>query len=528
MPTPSLPARLLAITMAAWSLAGAAQPAPKVEPKVVRIVPQADLKILDPVWTSAYITRNHGFMVYDTLFGVDDKGRAQPQMVDRFSASTDLRTWDFTLRPGLAFSDGQPVTSEDVLASLTRWGQRDAFGQKLVQALDRAEALGPTQFRLRFKQPFGMVAEALAKPGPNTLFIMPRRVAQTPADQQIDDFTGSGPFIFKKDEYRSGDKVVYVKNTAYQPRSEPASGTAGGKRVHVDRVEWVILKDAQTQVNALVNGEVDILEYAPAEHFTALRANPKVQLAQVYGPWVTNVHFNHLVAPFDNPKVVRAAMLAINQEALQRAQFPAPELRATCLSIYPCGLPHAATTPDKTTGLTGKPQFEAARKLLKEAGYDGKPVVLMAPTDFSPLNKYPLVYAQLLKEAGFTVDLQAMDWGTLLSRRTNKQSWNAFITAFNGVDVANPAMYTPLTGNGDKGYFGWPTDAQLESLKSRYIATVDEAERRQLAEAIQVRALEAGVFAPIGHGKTMTAMRKGVISDVLQGTLLVGWNLRKQ
>jgi peptide/nickel transport system substrate-binding protein len=497
--------------------------------KVLRVVPQADLKILDPIWTSAYVTRNHGFLVYDTLFGIDDKGTVQPQMVDRFSASKDLKVWNFTLRPGLAFSDGKPVTGEDVIASISRWGKRDAFGQKMMAALDKAEAVGSNGFRLSFKEPFGLVTDALAKPGSNVPFIMPKRIADTPADQQINDYTGSGPFILKKDEYRPGDKIVYVKNPDYKPRAEPASGTAGGKKVYVDRVEWVILKDAQTQANALANGEVDMIEYAPGEHYSAMKSNPKIDLQQVYPSGVITAHFNHLVPPFDNPKIVRAAMLAINQEAMLRAQMLVHELYRPCLALFGCGAPYAS---DKTGGFTGKPQFDESKKLLKEAHYDGKPVALMAPTDFAPLTKYPQVYAQLLKQAGFNVDLQAMDWGTLLSRRAKKDpadkgGWNIYVTGWAGTDATNPVMYGGLTGNGEKGYFGWPTDEKLESDKAQFIATTDEAKRKQLAEDMQLRSYETGVIGPVGEAVIMTAMRKGVVTDVLKGQLLVYWNLHK-
>ncbi|MFJ1261035.1 ABC transporter substrate-binding protein, partial [Cupriavidus sp. CuC1] len=212
---------------------------------------QADLKILDPIWTTAFITRDHGYMIYDTLFGVDAKGAVRPEMVDTYTGSADGKTWTFTLRKGLAFSDGKPVTPVDVIASITRWGKRDVFGQKMFAALESFDAVNAKTFRMTFKQPFPMVLEALGKPSGSAAFIMPKRVADTPADQQISEYIGSGPYILKLDEYRPGAKIVYIKNPNYVPRQEPASGTAGGKHVHVDRVEWIVLKDAQTQANAI-------------------------------------------------------------------------------------------------------------------------------------------------------------------------------------------------------------------------------------------------------------------------------------
>ncbi|MBL0087915.1 MAG: hypothetical protein IPP44_15205 [Ideonella sp.] len=232
---------------------------------VLRIVPHSNLAILDPIWTTAYMSRNHGYMVYDTLFGTDEKSQIKPQMVESWTESADHRLWTFKLRKGLEFHDGKPVTSEDVVASLARWGKRDAMGSALMQFVQRMDTPAPDTFRIFLGEACGFVLEALGKPSSNVPFIMPRRVAETDAFKQIEDFTGSGPYIFKKDEFKPGDKAVYLKNPKYLPRSEPPSGTAGGKRVYVDRVEWnLALRDAQAQVNALQKGEVDIVEQPPS------------------------------------------------------------------------------------------------------------------------------------------------------------------------------------------------------------------------------------------------------------------------
>lgn len=322
--------------------------------KVLRIVPQADLKILDPIWTTAFVTRDHGYMVYDTLFAIDGKGEVQPQMVDSHQVSADAKVWTFRLRKGLAFHDGKPVTSADVIASLQRWGKRDGLGQRLFAAMSTIEAIDNDSFRMTFSQPFGMVLEALAKPSGSPAFIMPERVAKTPADKQIEDYVGSGPYVFSKDEFRAGEKVVYLKNVAYVPRSEEPSGMAGGKRVYVDRVEWIILKDAQTQTSAIAKGEVDMLSWMPYEHYDTLRANPKLEVVAGTTPGSYFLHLNHHIPPFDNPKISQAAIMAINQQALLRAQLVSRDLYSICTSIYPCNSPLAS---DKTAYFTGKPQF---------------------------------------------------------------------------------------------------------------------------------------------------------------------------
>ncbi len=497
---------------------------------VLRTVPSSDLKILDPVWTTANITRNHGLMIYDTLFGMDEKGVIRPQMVDKTTTSADNKTWTFTLRPGLRFHDGTPVTAQDVIASLARWGKRDVLGQRMYDAMASITAEGPATVRMTFRQPFGAVLDALGKPSPLVPFIMPKRVAETPADKQIDDLTGSGPFTLKKEDFRPGDRVVYRRNPDYVPRKDAPSGLAGGKAVHVDRVEWVFLRDTQTQVNALLNGEVDILEVVPASHYPQLRTDKRVQMFDIMPAGPFTVIYNHKVPPFNDARVRKAAMLAINQEAMLRAQATYRDFYKPCASIYLCGSPYAS---DQTGFFTGKPQFEQARKLLKESGYDGKPVVIMLPGDAPALSRLPVVYGQLLKQVGFNVDVQATDWSTLITRRTRKEppekgGWNAYITFWGGVDASSPITYSPLTGNGDRGYFGWPEDAELETLKTRFIETADAAQRKDIATKIQLRAIESGILAPVGEGKAPTVVRSGAISGLLPAPAVLYWNVRKQ
>ena len=249
----------------AWALALSVPlaSAPAAEPQTLRAALHSDLKIVDPIWTTALISVHHGYMIYDTLFALDDKLEVRPQMVDRHDVSPDKRTWTFVLRDGLAWHDGQPVTAEDCIASLKRWGARDTMGQKLLSFVAGFEAPDEKTIRMTLKEPYGLVLQTLAKPGANVPFMMPKRVADTDPNQQITDFTGSGPFTFRNQDWKAGEKAVYVKNPKYKPRSDPASGLAGAKVVKVDRVEWLWIADTQTQIDALTKGEIDYIEAPP-------------------------------------------------------------------------------------------------------------------------------------------------------------------------------------------------------------------------------------------------------------------------
>lgn len=523
----------LSTALAAGGLAAAGLPlaarAQGAASNVLRIVPQANLVLLDPVQTTAYNTRNHGYMIYDTLFGTDATGQVQPQMVDKWSVTADQKSWTLRLRDALEFHDGTPVTSADVIASLTRWSGRDAMGGALARFLDAYEALDARTVRIRLNAPFGSLLEALGKPSSNVPFIMPARIAATPDTGQIKEHIGSGPYIFVPGEFRPGTRVVYIRNPKYRARAEPPSGTAGGKNVYVDRVEWVIIRDPQTQLSALLAGEVDIIEQPQAEQYPSIRAAPGVSLvdAQPDGfQYVLRMNFLH--APFDDVRVRRAAMLALGQEQILRTQVGTPGMYRFCKSLFPCGTP----LESQSSGIfraVADPQ--AARKLLQQAGYQGEPVLLMRPTDLASLSKAPLVAKQQLEQGGFVVNLQSMDWPTLLARRNNKAppgqgGWNAFITFIAAADLLNPLTMATMNATGAKGWFGWQDDPELEKIKLDFAKAGTQAEKKRLAAVAQLRAIDQVSHVNLGQFSAPAAVRN-TVSGIVPGGAQVYWNIRK-
>jgi peptide/nickel transport system substrate-binding protein len=360
---------------------------------------------------------------------------------------------------------------------------------------------------------------------------MPRRVAETDAFKQIEDSTGSGPFIFKKDEFKPGEKAVYLKNPRYLPRKEPPSGSTGGKVVHFDRVEWnLALRDPQTQVNALVRGETDLIEQVAFEQYEAVKANKDLRVF-FYTPLGRQymARFNHLHKPFDNPAVRRAAIAAFSQEPFLRAQVGSKDLYSACASMFTCGTPYSNTAGSE---IQSKSNLKRAQELLKASGYDGTPVVLLKPTDIYSINKLPDVGAQLLRQAGFKVDLQAMDWQTLVGRRAKKDApdkggWNLIFAAWDSPDIWNPINNAALDARGEKStWVGWPKDERLEALRAQFLREIDDAKKKKLAAAIQARAFEIGTHAPIGEYRQPGAMAKN-ISGIVVGPGNFYWNVRK-
>src|SRR5579863_1797547 len=428
--------------------------------KTLIAVMHSDLRILDPTFTGAYITRDHGYMVYDTLLATDSSFRIRPQMAD-WKVSDDKLTYTFTLREGLKWHDGSPVTAEDCVASLKRWSKNETMGQTLMDFTANLEATNDGTITLKLKEPYALVLESIGKPSSIVPFMMPKRLAETPAGQQIPEQIGSGPFKFVKAEFQPGVKAVYEKNTDYVPREEPPSWTAGGKVVKVDRVEWITMPDAQTSVNALQSGDIDFVENVPFDLVKTLAANKdlKVETLDKLG-FQTIGRMNFLYPPFDNVKVRRAAFLALNQKDVLDALVGNPEYYRVCGAVFGCDT-LLATDVGSESLVKGNGMAEA-KKLLAESGYDRTPIVIMAPMDTLAYKAQPIVAAQLLRTAGFNVDLQATDWQTLVSRRVSQKppkegGWNMFFTNFIIADVVNPAVNELISGRGTKGaWWGWP------------------------------------------------------------------------
>ncbi len=519
----SRPGRLWRLLAAAACLGTAAMAADAQT--VLRVRPFGDLKGIDPITNSDYMARNHGYMVYDTLFAMDEKLQIKPQMLASYNVSGDQLTYTFVLRDGLKFHDGANVTSADVVASLQRWSQRDGLGQQLAARMAELVAVDARTVRLKMKEPWGLVLDALGKPSSNVPFIMPERIAKTPATTPITDPTGSGPFIMKRDEWLPGAKVVYVKNPAYVPRADEPSGLAGAKRANVDRVEWLNIADPQTAVNALQKGKLDLFEEVPTDMLKDLAKNPAVRIAPQDSLGVQAVfRFNSTQPPFDNPKVREAVLAAVDQETFLRAAVDDPKLYKVCASFYMCSSPYY------TNANWPKPDLNRAKQLLQASGYKGEPVVVLHGNE-GLTNIFSLVAEQMMRDMGMKVDAQSMDWGTLTARRTSKNppaqgGWSLFISAPTGADMMDPLGHLGLRSNCDKAWFGWPCDEQVEKLRDQFATAADAAKRAEIAKAVQVRALQTLPYVPLGQ-LSLVRGHSAKLSGILNAAVPVYWNIRK-
>jgi peptide/nickel transport system substrate-binding protein len=498
--------------------------------KVLRLIAQSDLRVLDPIWTTAYISRNHGYMIYDTLFAIDEEFAPHPQMVSDFTLSNDKLSYHFTLRDGLGFHDGSPVKGADCVASVKRWMARDSHGQTLALVLDEIKPDGDKSFSIKLKEPFSLLIDAFAKVSSTPTFIMPERIANSDPFTQITETIGSGPFKFVKDEFQPGHMVVYVKNTDYVPRKETPSWASGAKTVKVDRVEWLYIPDAATKAAALNAGEADWWENPPLDLIPVLAANPDMVIARADPlPDPLTVKVNHLQPPFNNVKMRQALMEVVSQTDILTALAGDKSNWEVCPSFYTCGTPMASDAG--SAALSGPRDYDKAKKLIVESGYKGEKIVILDAVDQPVSHTQALVVADELKKLDLNVEVQSMDWGTLVNRRASKDpidkgGWSIFGTGWVGADFLDPGENPALRTNGDKGHFGWPTDDKIEELRAQWLKAATLDERKKLAAAIQQRAFEIVPYIPTGQWTPKTAYNKNLKGVIISPALLM-WNIEK-
>jgi peptide/nickel transport system substrate-binding protein len=507
------------------ALAGAtALAAPRVvqadAAKTIVFTPHADLASLDPVWTTADITRNFSLAVYDTLYGYDADFNVQPQMVDGHVVSDDGKRWDLTLRDGLAFHDGTPVLARDCVATIQRFAKRDPFGGALIARTDELSAPSDKVIRFRLKKPFALLPNAL---GQVYCAIMPERLAKTDAMQQVSEAIGSGPFKFVASERIPGQRVVYVKNDKYVPRKDgKPSFNAGPKIVYVDRVVWNFIPDPATASAALTQGEIDWWENPTIDLVPQLRRdNDLTVTVKDRTGEIGCLRFNHLFPPFDNAAIRRVVVEAMDQKEIMEAVAGAdPSLIKTDVGIFVPGTPMASTVGVEMT--RGPKDYNKLKQDLIAAGYKGEKVVILAATTIPTIWAEAQVASDTLKKIGMNTDLVALDWVTVVSRRASKEpidkgGWNVFYTYLGGFGNITPAPAIPIQSSGVNGsWFGWPTDPKMEELRAAWFDAPNIAAQQKICEAMQVQFWKSPPYAPLGMYDQPTAFHK-YLTDIRDG-----------
>jgi len=505
-----------------------AQPSPA---RTIRAVMQGDLRSLDPIWTTANITAYHGAMIYDTLFSPDASQRMQPQMVGKFGVSDDKLTHAFELRDGLKFSDGSAVTADDVVASIRRWAVRDGGGQHMMLRVKDIGKKDDKTFFIALKEPYGLIEDLMGKTATPLLYIMRKKEAKTDPNQQITEYIGSGPFTYNREETRQGTRYVYDRNPGYLPRSEAASGLAGGKVVKVDRVVYENMPDSQTALQALKAAEIDFFEIPPLDLIDTLEGDPgiKIEVLNKLGNYGI-VRINHLYPPFNNVDCRKALLYLIDQEEFLKASFGNPKYYRKCQANYGCGTP--MENDENTAWFKEAPNLAKAKELLKKGGYDGRPVVLLHATNVDFMNNSAQILAQRLRDAGVNAQLATSDWGGVITRRAVKAppdqgGWNLFITWAGVASVGNPISWVGAQANGEKGWFGWPTDAAHEMLRDQWAAAGSLEEQKAIAREMQKEDWDFVPHVWLGQWVSPVAYRSNLKGVLGFPEVIPFWNIEK-
>jgi peptide/nickel transport system substrate-binding protein len=509
-------------------------PAPAVsqraDARTLRLVPHADLANFDPVANSAYIVRNAGILVWDTLYGVDSGLQPRRQMVEAEEVSADGRVWTFRLRPGLKFHDGEPVLAKDAVASIDRWAAREPMGGMIKAVENELAAVDDRTFRWSLKKPYSKMLLALGKMSTPCCFIMPARLAATDPFKQIGEYVGSGPLRFVRNDWVPGARAVFEKFPAYEPRPEPASWFAGGKRILVDRIEWLTMPDPATAAAAMQNGEIDWWEVLHPDLAPVLQKNRNV-IVDINDPMgmVGYLLMNHVHPPFNDVRARRAVLMAVSQEDCMRAYVGDDEnLWKPMPSYFAPGAP--LYTEEGGDLLKGPRNLDAAKRLLAESGYAGQPVTLMAAQDLQYHKAWGDVTADLLRRLGVNVDYAAVDWGTVVARRNKKEppaqgGWNMYITSFYGVDNVDPTNKM-IRSRGDLPVNGWSSSPAVEAGIAAWYAATDLDDEKLITRRLNRTAFEHVVYAPLGVFLRQFARRKN-IAGASRAPLPLPWGVSK-
>lgn len=448
------------------------------------VVLESEVVILDPHVTTAAITRTFAYQVFDTLFAMDTKGVIHPQMVESFETASDGLSWQFKLRDGLAWHDDAPVKASDCTASLKRWARSDTLGKMLLAAATAIDPIDHRSFRIALKEPFPLMLDVLGKPNAPVPAMMPERIIP-PGDQRITEIVGSGPFKFRADAWRAGDRMVLERFDGYKPRSEKPDFLSGGKVVNVDQIVIRAMSDDATSASALIAGEIDYMQYLPFDWLGKLEATKGISVMALTGidMFQGNFRLNHATGPLADPAVRAVLWKLVDQaEILQAIGIPDRYAAKSCSSFFMCDAPLSTGEGAGVARLA----VDEAREALKKTGYKGEPVVFLTVAG-SISQTAGSVLADHMRKAGFTVDEQVMDWGTVLARRAKKDGWSIFPVYANGIDMGSPLTHF-YVGNNCADYAGWSCSPAMRDKLTAFAKAPDAAARKRLAAEIQVEA----------------------------------------
>jgi peptide/nickel transport system substrate-binding protein len=514
--------------LTAAAAATLARPAISAGAKSLIFVPQINLTSLDPVWTTATATRNFALMVYESLYGRDQQFVPRPLMLEGHVVEEDGKRWTMKLRDGLLWHDGTKVLARDCVASLQRWMKRDATAPIILDRVDAFEATDDRTIVWRLRRPFPLLAHFLSKVQPQPV-MMPERLAMTDPFKQMTEIVGSGPLRFLPDEYVSGSHAGFARFDSYLPRQEPPSYNAGGHGVNFDHVTWRVIPDPATAAAALMSGEVDWLELPQPDLIPLLQKANGVTtgLLDIYGT-VSLLRPNHLTTPTNNAALRRAMLAAIDQrEVMLAAMGEVPDTWKAPMGFIVPGMPSA--TEAGMENVRQRRSVDGLKRMVEQSGYAGERLAFMHPSDQLIYHAVSAVAVDRFRQIGINIDEQTIDWGTVIQRRTSKETvdkggWSMFPAGAPAPEFVDPMLSNPMRSNGAKAWFGWPDDPKLEAAYNAWLDAETDTERRKLEADYQLAAFQSVPIIPCGTYMPHAAWRSN-LTGFVKGSAPVFWGI---
>jgi peptide/nickel transport system substrate-binding protein len=440
---------------------------------VIRVGNLGEPPALDAHWTTASITETLTNHIYEGLYSLDSGKKPIPMLAEGVTISKDGLVYTFKLRQGVKFHNGKEMTSEDVVASLARWGKQSVYGKALFAQVAEFKTLDKYAVEMRLKEKSAIVLISLAVPN-NFGAIYPKEIADKfPPEQKVTEYIGTGPF--KLAEWKPDQYIRMVRFDEYKSRNEKPNGYGGGKTAYVDEIRWVPVPEVATRVAQVETGELDFADDLIVDAYDRLKKNPNAR-AIVSKPyyWLVAV-MNKKEGLMTNQKLRQAWQAAIDIEPIMKnvaggkAEFYRMDsslapVEVTAWHTKLAGLPWNEHNKDK------------AKRLLQEAGYKKEPIRFMTTQEYKWMYDFALLTKQQLEDVGFNIDLQVVDWATLVKRRNNPKEYDVFTTGMGA--SYDPTHHIYLTA----GWPGWTTDEDILKLQADLARETDPKKRMALWE----------------------------------------------
>jgi peptide/nickel transport system substrate-binding protein len=462
---------LVAVLLVAFSAAGPV--AAQSKGGVLRVGNLGEPPALDPHWTTASITETLTNHIYEGLYSLDSTNKPIPMLAEGHTISKDGLVYTFKLRQGVKFHNGKEMTSEDVVASLARWGKQSPYGKALFAQVADWKALEKYTVEMKLKEKSAIVLISLAVPS-SFGAIYPKEIADKfPPEQKATEYIGTGPF--KLAEWKPDQYIRMVRFDDYKSRAEKPNGYGGGKTAYVDEIRWVPVPEVATRVAQVETGELDFADDLNLDSYDRLKKNPNARpiVSKPYY-WLVAV-MNKKEGLMTNQKLRQAWQAAIDIEPIMKnVAGGKTEFYRMDSSLAPVEITAWHT---KLTGLPwNEHNKDKAKRLLKESGYKGEPIRFMTTQEYKWMYDFALLSKQQLEDVGFVIDLQVVDWATLVKRRNNSKEYDVFTTGMGA--FYDPTHHIYLTA----GWPGWTTDEDILKLQSELARETDPKKRMALWE----------------------------------------------